>query len=178
MPSALEIEKNIKKMVEEIMYFCTHEQHDTTFFSLEKKLRSYLSELGCLFLQLMLVSFQEKFDYSTILHSGLYYQGDTVPRTLKTIYGEVRYWRNYVTAKDKKGSGFYPLDRAIGLTKDGFSPFVMNLAVKLATRVSFSVSVLLFKCFYGWSPSTEAIEALVLGMGRDADAFMEQEDAP
>ena len=126
----------------------------------------------------MLIRFQEKFDYSTILNSGLYYLGDTVPRTIKTIYGEVRYWRNYVTTKDKKDSGFYPLDRAIGLTEDGFSPFVMNLAVKLATRVSFSVSVLLFKCFYGWSPSTEAIEALVLGMGRDADAFMEQEDAP
>ncbi|MCP4341091.1 MAG: hypothetical protein GY799_19930 [Desulfobulbaceae bacterium] len=126
----MEIEENIGKMVEGIVYFCTHKQHDSNFFSLEKELHNYLSELGCLFLQLMLISFQEKFDYSTRLKSGLYYLGDTVPRTIKTIYGGVRYWRNYVTAKDKKGRGFYPLDRAIGFTKDGFSPFVMNLAVK------------------------------------------------
>ncbi len=130
MPSASEIEENIREMVEGIVYFCTHEQQGNNFFSLEKKLRNNVSELGCLFLQLMLINFQEKFDYSTMLHSGVYYQGVTVSRTMKTIYGEVRYWRNYVTIKGKKGSGFYPLDRAIGLTKDGFSPLVMNLAVK------------------------------------------------
>lgn len=174
----MEIEENIKEMVERIVAFCTDELQDDTFFDLEKKLCREVAKLGCLFLQLMLTSFQEKFDYSTLLNSGSYYMGNTVPRTIKTIYGEVRYWRNYVTIKGKKGSGFYPLDRAVSLTKDGFSPLVMNLAVKLATRVSFSVSVLLFKCFYGWSPSTEAIEALVLGMGRDADEFMEQADAP
>jgi hypothetical protein len=73
--------------------------------------------------------------------------------------------------KGKKGGGFYPLDTTIGLTRDGFSPLVMNLATKLATRVSFSVSVILFRYFYGWSPSSEAIEALVLGMGRDSATY-------
>ena len=47
-----------------------------------------------------------------------------------------------------------------------------------SSRPGFSASVLLFKSFYGWSPSTEAIQALVLGMGRDAPAYMEQVDAP
>jgi hypothetical protein len=50
----------------------------------------------------------------------------------------------------------------------------MNLATKLATRVSFGVAVILFKSFFRWSPSSEAIEALVLGMGRDGWAYMEQ----
>ena len=66
------------------------------------------------------------------------------------------------------------MDAEIGLTRDGFSPLVMNLATKLATRVSFGVSVLLFKYFYEWSPSSEAIEALVLGMGRDSSAYMDR----
>ena len=113
-----------------------------------------------------------------MVNSGVYYLGATISRTIKTTYGEVRYWRNYMTTKDNKSSGFYPLDRVIGLTRDGFSPLVMNLATKLATRVSFSVSVVLFKCFYGWSPSSEAVQALVLGMGRDASEYMELTDAP
>jgi len=178
MPSVVTIEQKIREQVDAIIDFCTDEQGTENFFTLEQKLRVQIFQLGCLFLQLLLISLQEKFDYSTLLQGGLYYLGENVPRTIKTIYGEVRYWRNYVTIKDHKGCGFYPLDRTIGLTKDGFSPLVMNLAVKLATRVSFSVSALLFTCFYGWSPSTEATEALVLGMGRDADAFMEQTGVP
>jgi hypothetical protein len=178
MPSVVTIEQKIREHVEANIDFCTHEHETENFFTLEKKLRVRIFQLGCLFLQLLLIRFQEKFDYATMLHSGVYYLGENVPRTVKTIYGEVRYWRNYVTRKDHKGRGFYPLDRRLGLTQDGFSPFVMSLATKLATRVSFSVSVLLFKCFYGWSPSSEAIQALVLGMGRDADTYMELTDAP
>ena len=78
----------------------------------------------------------------------------------------------------KSGGGFYPLDAQVGLTKDGFSPLVISLATKLATRMSFSASVLVFRCFYGWSPSSEAIQHLVLGMGRDTIAYMEHLGAP
>jgi len=99
-----------------------------------------------------------------------------VPRTIKTIHGKVFYWRNYLI--DKNGGGFYPLDSLIGLTSDDFTPLVMSLATKLATRVSFPTSVLLFRCFYGWSPSSEAIQSLVLGMGRDSSAYMEQVGSP
>ena len=79
--------------------------------------------------------------------------------------------------KDGKG-GLYPLDSVLGLTRDGFSPFIMSVAAKLATRVSFATSVLLFRSFYGWSPSSEAIEHLVLGLGRDAAAYVEIADPP
>jgi len=121
--------------------------------------------------------FQDKLDYSKWLDSGLYYKGGMVARSIKTIYGEIRYWRTYLIRKGKQGGGIYPLDAEIGLTRDGFSPLVMSLATKLATRVSFGVSVILFKCFYSWSPSSEAIESLVLGMGRDCSSYMEQVQA-
>lgn len=54
---------------------------------------------------------------------------DLVSRTIKTLYGEVRYWRTYLIRKD--GGGFYPLDAGIGLTGDGFSPLVMSLGTRL-----------------------------------------------
>jgi hypothetical protein len=44
--------------------------------------------------------------------------------------------------------------------------------------MSFAASVLVFRCFYGGSPSSEAIQHLVLGMGRDTIAYMEQLEAP
>jgi hypothetical protein len=94
------------------------------------------------------------------------------------MYGTVRYWRTYLIRKEKRQGGVYPLDTVMGLTADGFSPVVMSLATQLVTRVSFSASVLLFKSFYGWSPSSEAMPALVIGMGKDAPAYMDQVGAP
>jgi len=174
--SAWKIKEDIQTKCDDIIRFCTENQEKTSFYIFEQSLKKHASQLGCLFLQLFLMSLQEKLDYSEYLKNSKYYKGDLVPRTIKTIYGKVRYWRNYLI--DKKGGGFYPLDSVIGLTGDGFTPLVMSLATKLATRVSFPTSVLLFRCFYGWSPSSEAIQSLVQGMGRNSSAYMEQVDSP
>jgi hypothetical protein len=93
-----------------------------------------------------------------------------------TDYGEVRYWRTYLIRKG--GGGFYPLDAGIGLTGDGFSPLVMSLGTRLATRVSFATSVLLFRGCCGWAPASDTIQQLVLGMGKDSVAYMDQAPAP
>jgi hypothetical protein len=172
-PSVEVIKQGIRVEVESIIDFCTKAE-SSTFFGIEKQLHVMISALACMFFQLFLMSFQERIDYSRWMNTGLYYIGDLVGRRIKTIYGEVFYWRTYLIRKGNKCGGIYPLDIEIGITRDGFSPRVMSLATKLATRVSFGVSVILFKCFYGWSPSSEAIESLVLGMGRDASAYMEQ----
>ena len=78
----------------------------------------------------------------------------------------------------KGGGGFYPVDARIGLTGDGLSPLVMRLVTRLATRVSFAASVRLFRCFYGWAPSSEAVQHLLIGMGKDSGASMEHAQAP
>lgn len=172
-PSVEEIKTTILKTVECIIVFCCESNCEKkNFFNLEKELSKRISALACLFFQLFLTSFHEQFDYSKWIEDGLCYKGKILPRTIKTVYGKVRYWRRYMIYK--KGGGFYPFDVEIGLFRDGFTPWVMSLATKLATRISFSASVQLFKCFYGWSPSTEAIEALVLGMGKYAPIYMEQ----
>ncbi len=173
-PSMEEIRTGIQTQVETIIDFCTRREAGEGFFIIEKQLQSKISELACMFFQLFLASFHERLDDSLWLETGLYYRGGLVRRKIKTIYGEVCCFRRYLIKKGRKGEGFYPLDMALGLTGDGFSPMVMSLATKLACRVSFAVSTTLFKCFYGWSPSSEAIEALVLGMGRDASTYMEE----
>jgi len=174
-PSREEIVSRIHSKSEAIIQFCI-QGVETNFYKAEQSLRTQIYQLACLYLELYLWSLQERFDYPGWLKTGWYYQGQLIPRTVKTIFGEVRYWRHYFLIKS--GGGFYPLDAQVGLTRDGFSPLVISLATKLATRMSFAAAVLVFRCFYGWSPSSEAIQHLVLGMGRDTMAYMEQLEAP
>jgi hypothetical protein len=173
-PSVEEIEQKLRSHFEEVVKFCKEGGEAKDFYSVEKSLMELVSQLGCLFFQLFLTAFGERLDCSKWLDSGLYYVKKTpIARSIKTIYGKVRYWRTYLVRKGKRGGGFYPLDTVLGITRDGFSPFVIGLAAKLATRVSFPTAVILFRSFCGWSPSSESIEHLVLGIGRDASAYME-----
>jgi hypothetical protein len=174
-PSIQHIQNQIRSTCEDIIHCCS-QAIDATFYQAEQSLQVKISSLACLFFQLFLMSFQEQFDYAIWLESGNYYKGCLVSRTIKTIYGEVRYWRYYLVRKG--GGGFYPVDARIGLTGDGFSPLVLSLVTRLATRVSFAASVRLFRCFYGWAPSSEAVQHLIIGMGKDSGAYMEHAHAP
>lgn len=173
-PSVEEIEETVRCHFEKTIEFCKQGHEVEHFHGVEKSLGELISQLGCLFFQLFLTAFGERLDCSKWLDSGLYYAKKTpIARSIKTIYGGVKYWRTYLVRKGKRGGGFYPLDTVLGITRDGFSPFVISLAAKLATRVSFPTAVILFRSFCRWSPSSESIEHLVLGVGRDASAYME-----
>ena len=174
-PSVEQVSQEIRSKCEDIILFCTNKAR-TDFYQVEQSVLTQLYQLGCLFMQLFLISCQTEFEYSCWLENGLYNRGELIGRTIKTRFGKVRYWRTYLI--NKKGGGFYPLDSFIGLTSDGFSPLIISLATKLSTRMSFSASVLILKSFLGWSPSSEAIQCLVLGMGKDSTLYMEQTDAP
>lgn len=174
-PSLAEMMDNIRQKNESIIEFCSGNT-EKDFYGVEKAVRTQLYQLCCMYLQFYLLSLQDKFDYSDFINSEQYHKGAYVSRTLKTVFGQVCYWRTYYIKK--QGGGFYPLDAMIGLTRDGFSPLVMSLAAKLATRMSFATSALIFKYIHEWSPSSEAIQGLVQGMGRDAPPYMEQREAP
>jgi hypothetical protein len=176
--SAAAIEQEANDKHKEIISFCKEDKEQQTFFQVEKTLAVLLSQLGVLYLQLFLSVRQDRLDYSLWLESGLYYfKSQLKERAIKTAYGKVRYARNYLEKKEGAG-GFYPLDAALGLTGDGFSPLVISLAAKLATRVSFPAAVLLFRSFYGWSPSSDSMQCLVLGLGREAAAYVETAPPP
>ena len=178
-PSVEEIEEKLRGVFEIIIQFCKGGGEAKDFYSAEKSLGEMVSQLACLFFQLFLMAFGERLDCKKWLDSGLYYAKKTpIARSIKTIYGKVKYWRIYLVRKGKVGGGFYPLDTVLGITRDGFSPLVIGLAAKLATRVSFGTAVILFRSFCRWSPSSESIEHLVLGIGRDASAYMEVVEPP
>ena len=126
-PSISHIQDQIRSTCEDIIRFCT-QKAEITFYQAEQSLQTQLSSLACLFFQLFLMSFHEQFDYETWLEKGKYSKGALIPRTIKSIYGEVQYWRIYLIRKD--GGGFYPVDACIGLTGDGFSPVVMSLVTR------------------------------------------------
>lgn len=171
--SVEEIKKKIHNQVEETINFCEQEHEGVGFYKIEKEIIKKVAKLGCLFLQLFLMACHERLNYEQWLSKGLYYAKKTpICRVLKTAYGEITYWRTYL-AKKKGEGGFYPMDSMLGLTSDSFTPLIISLTTKLATRVSFKASVLFFECFYGWTPSTESVENLVLGLGRHASTYME-----
>ena len=95
------------------------------------------------------------------------------PRTIKTLCGTVTFGRVYLRPRRGQDNGWFPLDSALGITADGFSWRVMEIATRLATRVSYAASRGLMKAMLGWAPSTEAIEALAIGLGSRAAAFVE-----
>jgi len=178
--SVEEITVKIRSECENNIRFCTQEHEGITFLKFEKDVWKQLSYMGCLYIQLFLMSCHERLNYSKWLNTGLYHARKApVAKTIKTVFGKVKYYRTYFVRKDnnKKG-GFYPLDTILGLTADGFSPSVISQATRLATRVSFLTSVKIFGYFYGWSPSAESVETLVSGLGREASGYMEAAVAP
>jgi hypothetical protein len=134
--------------------------------------------LGACLIRLFLTARYERLDLEPFLEDGKYRPGDEyAERTLKTFYGKVKYGRHYLMTRGG-GSGFFPLDVVLGLTRDRLSPWVMQWVARLATRMSFKASQMVCKAVLNWAPATETIEQVVLGMGRDAAPFMKQLRAP
>ncbi len=110
-PSIQALQNSIRTKCEQMIQYCTTERDGESFFQFEKALQTLLSELGCVFFQLFLLCAHERQSYTQWVESGRYYVKSTpIGRSLKTIYGEVRYWRGYVVSKGSSGGGFYPLD--------------------------------------------------------------------
>lgn len=149
-----------------------------TFFAFEKALLGMMAGLGRLFIHLFLCSCHNNLKLDEWLSSGLYRMKDKcAERTIKTVYGPVTYMRTYLLMKKGK-AGFFPLDARLGLTCDGFSPQVISLSARLATRMSFGAAVTVFRYFLEWSPSTETIECFVLGLGKQAGKYTEAAPPP
>jgi hypothetical protein len=170
------VETAARQAFEELLLFCA--KHDGPFRPFETNLLQRLFALGCLLVRLFLAIRHQRLTWLDQTPPQGYRPGDPqAERTLKTLFGPVTYQRAQLLRK-KGGSGYHPLDVELGLTRDGFSPWVIQFVTRLATRMSFAASRLLCRSVLGWSPSTEAIEQLVLGLGRQAQPFMKQQPAP
>jgi hypothetical protein len=182
-PSALDcpvtcevVRDDAKKIFDDLALFC--QSSDLSFGKFEKELLVRLALLGCGLIRLFLTARHEHLDVQPFLNEDQYRPGDPyAERTLKTVYGAVTYGRQYLQARGG-GSGIFPLDIVLGLTWDALSPWMMQWVARLATRLSFKAAQLVCKAVLQWAPATETIEQVVLGMGRDAAPFMEQQPAP
>ena len=104
------------------------------FKELEKKVFSYVCELGCSMIQFMLESFNEEL-MKNRNKKDLRDKGKR-QTSIKTIMGEVAYSRNVCRTIDDEGhkAWIYPLDKAMQMDKIGL--FSTNLAEKIANVVS------------------------------------------
>jgi hypothetical protein len=165
-----------RQRFEKLLSFCLQNEH--SFWKFEKCLFALLALLGRLLVRLFLTSRHERLDLKPYVQDGVYrLSNHYAERTVKTAWGEVGYGRAQLR-KQKRGPGFYPLDAVLGLTRDRLSPWVMYLVGRLATRMSFAAARLVCKAVLRWSPATETIEQVVLGLGRQAAPFMQQLAAP
>ena len=170
------VRQNAKTAFDDLVQFC--ETSDAPFWRFEKELFRLIAVLGCCLIRLFLTARYERLDLQPFLKDGKHRPGaNYAERTLKTSYGEVTYGRHYLMSCGG-GSGFFPLDVVLGLTRDRLSPWVMQWVAQLATRMSFKAAHLVCKAVLNWAPATETIEQVVLGIGRDAAPFMKQLKAP
>lgn len=161
---------------DKVAEFC--QQSDHSFWCFEKRLCVLMAVVGACLIRLFLMARRERLDVTPFLQDGAYRLGDEyAQRTLKTAYGEVTYDRHYLMARDG-GDGFFPLDAELGLTNDRLSPWMMQWVARLATRMSFAAARMVCKAVLNWSPATETIEQVVLGLGRYAAPFVKQQKAP
>jgi hypothetical protein len=170
------VQKQARQRFQELMDFCQHSE--LTFFEFEKRLALLMAALGRALVRVFLTARHRRLDLKPHLEDGAYRLGRRyAPRRVKTAYGSVRYGRAHLIPLSG-GRGFYPLDALLGLTRDRLSPWVMQLAARLATRMSFAATRLVCQTLLRWSPATETIEQVVLGLGRQAAPFMQQLAAP
>lgn len=146
-----------------------------TFFAFETQLVPKVLALGRLFVQLFLCMRQEQFQATHSQPQQGYKRLGPYSRQLGTFFGKVRYWRTYFY---RKGSGYYPLDVELGLTRDGFSMWLRSCATRMATKVSYAQATLILSLFLRWAPAQESIEGMVLGLGQHTAAWFESVPAP
>ncbi len=174
--TAVMVLADARQRFEKLLSFC--QQSEFSFWKFEKCLFALLAVLGRVLVRLFLTARHERLDLQPYLQNGVYQLSNGyAPRKVKTAWGEVAYGRARLR-KRKGGCGFYPLDAVLGLTRDHLSPWVMHLVGRLATRMSFAAARLVCTAVLRWSPATETIEQVVLGLGRQAAPFMQQLAAP
>jgi hypothetical protein len=178
-PSLEALPSLIQQRLDEIVAFCLNDHAPRSFLDFEKELLGLLRSLGGLLIQLFLLARHSRLDLSSWTKARGYRVADAAaPRTLKTSCGPVTYHRAYLLPRRGGGPGVHPLDVALGLTRDSYSPLVIGWFCRLATRVSFQVASNLGEMFLGSAPPSSAIEEWVLGLGRPAYVFLSEGPLP
>ncbi len=147
-----------------------------SFYEFEQELVTKVFVLGRLFISLFLSIREEGIKEKHSRPEGYKWQ-KAQDRQLGTFFGKVRYWRRYMYRMEG-GGGYYPLDKDLGLTGDGFSMLVQSYVSLIATKMSYAQAVIVLSLFLQWSPAQKSIEEIVLGLGRHTGKWFEHAPAP
>src|SRR5512147_2161785 len=171
--------QQIHQRLDEIIAYCLRDHGPISFLDFETNLLGLLRSLGVLLIQLFLQADHRRLDLTPWTQArGYRVADDAAERTLKTSCGEVTYHRVYLLPRRGGGPGVHPLDVALGLTRDSYSPLVIGWFCRLATRVSFQVASRLGGMFLGAAPPASAIEEWVLGLARPAYVYLSDGPLP
>jgi len=178
-PTLDELRHQVHHRLDEIIADCLREPGPASFLDFEKRLLGLLRTLGCLLIQLFLQARHDRLELTAWTQDrGYRVAEDAAKRTLKTSCGEVPYHRAYLVPRRGGGPGVHPLDVALGLTRDAYSPLVIGWFCRLATRVSFQLASGLGGMFLGAAPPASAIEEWVLGLARPASVYLSDGPLP
>ena len=178
-PSTVEdLQGRARERLDEIITYCRNDQGPTSFLEFEATLLGLLRSLGCVLIQLFLRARHDRLDPAAWQARGYRTADPAAGRTLKTSCGPVAYVRAFLVPRHGGGPGVHPLDVALGLTRDVFSPLVIGWFCRLATRVSFRVASELGGMFLGAAPPASAIEEWVLGLARPAYVYLSNGPLP
>lgn len=162
-----------------------HAEQKTTFLAFETGLITQVMALARAVVVLFLVASERResmaLNARVVLGGRTFRRAPSQSRSLLTWFGVVRYMRTYlreVVPAGDKARGFHPLDAALGLLADRVCPAVLGLAVRLATRMSFAEAREQLGWFLPTAPSTEVIEAALLGYGRHTQEWFTQVQPP
>jgi hypothetical protein len=167
-PDVEAVEAQAREAFEALLQHCRND--DSTFHRFEQSLFTRLFALGRVLVLVYLL--RRNLRLRIHYNERPYRVGEVyAERHLQTIFGEVTYGRLYLKRR-QGGSGYHPLDVALGLTRDGFSPATVSFLARLATRMSYESVQVICRHAWGWAPSTETLHALVRGLGRYASSYV------
>jgi hypothetical protein len=165
------LEARLKEAIQDLTGWVRGQSDGTSLFAFEKALWPRLMLVYQLTVALFIAVRREQINLNDWQAQGWRIKRLFSRRRVSTLGGAVAFGRAYLT---RRGSGgWFPLDAALGMTRDGFSWRVIDVVTRLATRLSYASVQHTLKALIGWSPSTEAIETLTIGLGQSAPAFME-----
>jgi len=173
-----DIKQATLRHVEDVFSFLEQPDDERRFDEVERQLRALIFTLGRLFLAFFLARREEqsnKRELKPWTRRG-FRPCERHRKHLNTFFGRVTFWRTYV--RRGRSKGLFPLDRALGLTADGFSLLTMARAARLSVLLSYEQVTAMFLYFLGWSPSKTSVEKAVLGFGEHTTAWFEEAPPP
>jgi hypothetical protein len=165
------LEDRLHDAVRSLVRWVREENTACSLWAFEKALLLRIGLLYQLAVALFIAVRREGLDLEQSRAPGWRIKRPFARRSVQTFHGPVTYGRAYVTRRQR--GGWFPLDAALGITRDGFSWRVIDVVTRLATRLSYASVQQTLRELINWSPSPEAIEMLTMGLGQRAPAFME-----